>query len=415
MSHSDRLRRRLPFPVAADWLAVALAASLPWSTTATGVLVVLWLAALLPALDFRILARELRTPAGALPVLLWAFAALGMAWADVSWTERLAGLSGFHKLLAIPLMLAHFRNSDKGPWVLAAFLSACTLLLVISYFLALWPGLSWRGARFGLGVPVKDYIAQSGEFAICVFALLPIGLSMLRARPWIAVALVALATLFLIDFLYFATGRTALAVTVVLLVVFCFRQFGWRSGVAVLLAAAAGALVVWESSSFLRTRVGILPAEIERYWKENTPTPAGERLEFWRKSVLFIRDAPVFGHGTGTIANLFRRAAVGEKGPAALQSTNPHNEVFVAAIQLGVVGVALLCAMWAVHLALFCAPGLPAWIGLLIVIQNMVSSLFNSHLSDFTQGWIYVVGVGVAGGTLLRCRAKVANPAHART
>jgi hypothetical protein len=31
--------------------------------------------------------------------------------------------------------------------------------------------------------------------------------------------------------------------------------------------------------------------------------------------------------------------------------------------------------------------------------------MFNSHLFDFTQGWTYVFGVGVAGGMVLR-RAK---------
>ncbi len=28
----------------------------------------------------------------------------------------------------------------------------------------------------------------------------------------------------------------------------------------------------------------------------------------------------------------------------------------------------------------------------------MVSSAFNSHIADFSQGWMYVVGVGVLGG-----------------
>jgi len=27
--------------------------------------------------------------------------------------------------------------------------------------------------------------------------------------------------------------------------------------------------------------------------------------------------------------------------------------------------------------------------------------LFNSHLFDFTQGWFYVMGVGIAGGALM--------------
>jgi hypothetical protein len=36
------------------------------------------------------------------------------------------------------------------------------------------------------------------------------------------------------------------------------------------------------------------------------------------------------------------------------------------------------------------------------VTQNIVGSLFNSHLFDFSQGWLYVVGVGVAAGTVRR-------------
>src|SRR5207249_528145 len=39
--------------------------------------------------------------------------------------------------------------------------------------------------------------------------------------------------------------------------------------------------------------------------------------------------------------------------------------------------------------------GFLAGIGLIVVVQNVVSSLFNSHLFDFTEGWAYVWGVGV--------------------
>ena len=54
--------------------------------------------------------------------------------------------------------------------------------------------------------------------------------------------------------------------------------------------------------------------------------------------------------------------------------------------------------MWAVHWRLFLRPGIAAWIGLIAVTQNIVGSLFNSHLMDFTQSWIYVFAVGVCGG-----------------
>jgi hypothetical protein len=49
--------RREMLPRLADGLAAAAAASLPWSTSATGILVTLWLVASLPMLDFAALRR----------------------------------------------------------------------------------------------------------------------------------------------------------------------------------------------------------------------------------------------------------------------------------------------------------------------------------------------------------------------
>jgi hypothetical protein len=61
-------------------------------------------------------------------------------------------------------------------------------------------------------------------------------------------------------------------------------------------------------------------------------------------------------------------------------------------------GMAALWAMWLTHALLFRSGGLIEWIGIVLVLQNVVGSLFNSYLFDFTEGWIYVLGVGVAAG-----------------
>ncbi len=66
--------------------------------------------------------------------------------------------------------------------------------------------------------------------------------------------------------------------------------------------------------------------------------------------------------------------------------------------------------MWVAHLFLFRGNDLAAWIGLVIVTQNIIGSLFNSHLFDFVQGWVYVIGVGVAGGMALK-RHRLAKDA----
>src|ERR1017187_9912016 len=105
----------------ADGLAVAVAVSLPWSTSATGILLVLLLLALIPTLNWVEVRRELATPAGGLPVLLVALGVLGMTWADVTLTERWGGVGSFFKLLVIPLLLVQFRRSERGWWVITAY------------------------------------------------------------------------------------------------------------------------------------------------------------------------------------------------------------------------------------------------------------------------------------------------------
>jgi hypothetical protein len=92
---------------------------------------------------------------------------------------------------------------------------------------------------------------------------------------------------------------------------------------------------------------------------------------------------------------------------------NPHNQTLFVAVQLGIVGAAILFAMWLAHFLLFRVSGAVASMGLLIVAQNIIGSLFNSHLLDFTQGWIYVFGVGVCGGTVLRYSGSIGVQARA--
>jgi hypothetical protein len=140
-------------------------------------------------------------------------------------------------------------------------------------------------------------------------------------------------------------------------------------------------------------------------------TSIGLRLEFWRKSLGFVAEAPLFGHGTGSTRGLFEQAVNGSEALASGQAvSNPHNQTLNVAVQWGAVGIIVLYALWLAHLLLFRGDGLVAWIGLMVVLQNFLSSLFNSHLFDFHEGWMYVLGVGVAGGMTLKARAAKPTP-----
>ena len=164
------------FAVLADCLAVALAASLPWSTSATAVIAGLWLLSCIPTLDVQSFRRVLFIPAGALPVLFVMLGGLGMLWADVSWAERFDGIGSFIKFLFIPLLLYRFYRSDRGLRVLLGFVGSCVVLLIVSWALWLWPGLPWPISRQIPGHSGQRlYFAERnvhdlrlGHFAICI-------------------------------------------------------------------------------------------------------------------------------------------------------------------------------------------------------------------------------------------------------
>jgi len=390
---------RVRLAALADYLAAAVVISLPWSTSATSILVALWVAAVAFTLDGGSLQRVGAMPAAVLPIGLVVLAVAGMLWADVAWPERLHGATPFLKLLVIPLLFIHFSRSGRGEMVLAAFFTSAGVLLALSWLLALIPQIPWPTKV--PGVPVKDYITQSGVFTLCFFGLLDRAIAIWGKARAKSAFLVGLALIFVGNIVFVALGRTSLVVIAVLFVLFGVKHFERRALAIFIAAGVALAAVSWSTSPYLRSRVMHVAEELDGSHADANESSAGARLGFWKMSVKIVRDAPLLGHGTGSTETMLAQSAVADP-TAPAGATNPHNQVLATAIPLGLFGVVLLLAMWIAHVRMFLAPGPAAWIGISVVAQNFVGSLFNSHLTDFTQGWLYVFGVGITGGIMLR-------------
>lgn len=392
---------------AADVLAALIAASLPWSTTAPSIFVGLWLLVVTPTIEWRDYARRLTQPAYALAFIILVLALLGMLWSDGAWTDRLHAIKPVAKLVLIPPLLYHFSRSDRGFQVCAAFLASCALLAIFSWVVLLDPALK-LAATASAGVPVKNYIDQSQEFTLCIFALALPALGFWRGGSMIATAAcLALILLFLTNMVFVASARTALLCIAVLLVLFAWRHLSRRAALLLLASTVAASALAWTTSPYLRQRIADIAVEYRDGRHNISHASTAQRLTYWRKSLAAIAEAPVFGHGTGSIKRQFERAASTESSLDAEIVSNPHNQTLHVAVQWGLSGVVLLYALWIAHLRLFTGEGLAAWIGLVVVVQNITSSLLNSHLTDFHEGWIYVLGVGVAGGMVLKAKAPI--------
>lgn len=390
---------RVQWRNAADLLAAVVAATIPWSTSVSTIAIVVWLIALLPTIRPEELREVMRRPAAFVPVALVAFAAIGMFWADVSWKQRLDGFEPFARFLILPLLFVQYRNSERWRWAFGAFLVSCALLMAVSFAgIAIGEKFPWRFKSYG--VPVRDYISQSGEFILCAAGLFYVALSAwAERRTLVLFGTISLAALFIINVTFVAPSRTALVTVPLLLALFAITQCRLKEMLALLAAGTVLCAIVWVSSVRVQERLIGIIIEVQTHQPNRAETSAGQRVDYWRQSLAVMQSAPVIGHGTGSLREMLSRAALTEgKRPTA----NPHNQSLIVGIQLGIAGVLLLVAMWAAHGALFLrGSGLVAWIGLAIVAQNFMGSLFNSHLFDFVQGWVYLFGVGIAGGVVL--------------
>src|SRR5438093_6589318 len=317
-------------------------ASLPWSTTAVSIFMVLWMLVVLPTINWQAFFESLRAPASFLPLAFFALAMAGLFWTEDTWPVGIQGLVPVSKLLAVPLLLYHYERSQRGHWVLFAFVASCVLLMGLSWVTYF---ADWKASSPGAlaGVPVRNYIDQSHEFALCLFVMAPLLLSFAANghRAW-TFAFAAIMLGFYFDMRFVATSRTAFAYFPILLILFAVKYLNRRHAIYFLMFAAVVEFGVLLSSPFLRDRI----ARTAQAYKVDRDSYAasynGLRLAYWRVSIRSISEAPVFGHGTGSTQQLFSREAEGKSGEWGNIIRNPHNKTLYVAIQWGVLGCHVL-------------------------------------------------------------------------
>ena len=207
-----------------------------------------------------------------------------------AWGARLYAVGPAAKLLMLPVLFYHFERSARGMWVFVAFLVSCALLMVMSWIVAVRSRARRSSRDAECGVPVKNYIDQSQEFALCAVVLAyPVVTLLRRKRIWLAVLLIAVSPELR-------------------------RQHGVRHRVAdraghhadhaggVRVAApemakhrhdrlarrpCCGAMA-WMASPQLRGRTETFSPGLPALQGTNVATSIGLRLEFWRKSLRFL-------------------------------------------------------------------------------------------------------------------------------
>ena len=377
----------------AMWAAALLGLSIPISTSLDSILAGLIVALLLVGGRFRDKFRAVCDNPIVPPALVFfGMYVVGLLYGEATAVEAMESLAKASDLLLIPILLYLFREERIRRVALAGFLTAILSMIVISYFL--WLELIPPSDLFHITnddayTPFHHRITHGSlmAFGAYLFALK----ARLEPKPAVRAIYVLLSVAALCNVLFIVSGRTGYVVALALGAYYLIS--GWRRrGVAAAAAAilVLGAAVYLMPDSVPHQRIVMMVEEIAEWQPgEPTETSVGYRLEYYGNSLKLIAEHPFLGAGTGGFKGAYA-SLVKDKGMDP--TVNPHNEYLMVAIQLGLVGLALL--FWLLITLWRRASDLPgafersAARGLVVWILS--ASLVSSTLIDHTEGFFFV-------------------------
>ena len=349
---------------------------------------------------FRRNASQLKLPGASMPWILLALAmvAVSSLWSTGSHDEALSSIAKHGKLILIPAILCLVRNRRQSMIALGCFIGAQIFLLASTWLLALGIPLPWAknpvvSGSYAIFSTYLDQSIMTGVFAaICwhLKAYAPV-----RYRTTLAMGICALA-LSCVFFIF--QGRTGHVVAIALITLALLWEIPKRRRVGV--AAIPVLLVIVLAMNSGKGNHGL--AEIGNGISAFSTTgdasgSSGIRLDLWRRSLQSISENPVWGSGAGSWSReLNRQQNLRTPVFPPRITANPHQEYLLWGIELGVPGIALLCAVLAALYRDSRQMAVPERRALQSVLAALgLSCLFNCALYDALIGDFFCIALAL--------------------
>lgn len=342
--------------------------------------------------------RALRRPESIALLAFGGMLALGTLHGDAPWEARLAALVAWRKLLLFPMAAALFADEADRRIFLRIFVGFCIVVALLSFLfdsigLVITPRLS-------VGVVAHNYITQGMLLtvgaAIAAATLLRPGA--FSGDPLLGNRLVMSAALlaFLIDIAFVIIGRSgylaglvAMAVVVATLAPVALRL---RVVAALGVIAVIAAMIAFSDRA--RERIALAIDEIRTADTAPQITSIGVRVVMWQNTLSMIWKNPVFGVGTGSFLEAYRREVAGRTGANQAPTDDPHNQFLRILAEQGVLGLAAFVAFIALCLGAP-APTPYRQLAAAALLAWCATSLFSSHFATFVEGRLIFLWLGV--------------------
>lgn len=316
--------------------------------------------------------------------------ALGAAYSNAPSAQISNFLGKYAKLLIIPILVASLDSEKWRRRAIGAFLVATMFAMAVSYarlfgLLPLFADPNQPYAAFQNRITFGTYLA----FATYLFTWRSIH-DRSHRWMWVTAALVSGVCVLMVN-----NARTGYVILFALVILLFFQKYRFKGIALGIITVSLISSVAMMASPIGRERVmrTIQHYEIYEAGKGAKETSTGLRLEFYKYSFKAILKHPLLGSGTGSFPSEYAKAIAGSTD---VRTSNPHNEYLLTAVQLGLLGLAVLIllgqSIWNAAQRLP-DPSKAALEGLLVTIS--VGCLFNSQLLDAGEGRFFVVIAGL--------------------
>ena len=384
-----------------------------FSTALTNVFAGLLLVAfVLAALADRTLLRPMKFTPVVITLVLYGLLILAWSWSVATQEEVFQGISKYRKLLFLPIAVALVWNDGrlarKG---LIAYLAGAAFLTVACYLV--WLGWMptdkydwWKAGTQTNVYAFKSYITigiMSGFAAGACWAYY-----VYAPTRRMRIASIVGGAFFAYPVLFLLWGRSGYVVIFCMglgLLVLRFRH-NWKMLLGGLAAVCCIAAIAYESSGTLKTRTNDIGHEIHDYEKTGELTSSGTRLTLYKAGLQMFLAHPILGTGTASFAENFVPTARQYSKPGDPfydVRAQPHSEVVLMAVQLGIVGLALYFGLIGTLGSVFRKQKTyQADLLFLLCISFAVPAFFNSLMWDVTEGYWFVLVAGCLYGAARR-------------
>ncbi|MES2483465.1 MAG: O-antigen ligase family protein [Pseudomonadota bacterium] len=383
-----------PWPV--YLMAAALPVSIAAANTAKAFVVLFALVAVVRAARSHSWPEALRQShlLAAISIVLAVFA-LSIAWSTAPIGQAANAWLKHAKLLLIPACLLLLRTRREAAIAVGAFIAVEAFVMLSSWLL--WSGVELpyaREARTSVGTVFSSYLDQG-----MLTALLAVLCWYLRDDfptrhgRWIAAALAVAAVL---NVGIALPGRSGQLGLLLMLGLVLWWSLSWRTRWVALVAPVVAVAAIGAVSQPFREGALRVVNESRAFGQGERNTSAGQRLEFWSRSVQILAERPLYGFGAGSWNTEYRRMAGERIIPNTVDVRNPHQEYLLWAVQLGIAGPLLLIAVFAALLrdargfARREREALRAVLWLTAIL-----CLLNSVLYDAVTGETFVLALGM--------------------